>query len=61
MIVCKKLLGFSLVEPVSVIACIKEKPHFLGVIGMAGGITPLFFGVFILHLAAWVKGFQLAE
>lgn len=48
-----------LAEPASIVAIIKEKPRFLGIIGMIGGIMPFFFSSFILHLAARIKGFEL--
>jgi hypothetical protein len=53
------LVAFLLAEPISVVATIKERPRFLGIIGMVGGITPFFFSSFILHLAARIKGFEL--
>ena len=52
-------LSFLVAEPASIVATIREKPRFLGVAGMIGGISPFFFSSFILHLAAWVKGFEL--
>lgn len=53
------LVSLAVVEPVSIMATIKEKPRFLGIIGMIGGITPFLLSSFILHLAARIKGFEL--
>lgn len=54
-------LSFLVAEPASIVATIKEKPRFLGIIGMIGGITPFFLSSFILHLAARIKGFELEQ
>jgi hypothetical protein len=51
---------FIVVEPVSIISLFREKPRFLGVLGMVLGITPFPFSSFILHLAARIKGFELS-
>jgi hypothetical protein len=60
MFVCiVSVVSFLVAEPVGIVAAIKEKPRFLGVVGMIGGITPFFLSSFILHLAAQVKGFSL--
>jgi|SRR5579859_2406091 len=53
-------VSLLLVEPISIVATIKEKPRFLGIVGLVCGLTPFFFGSFILHFAAWVKGFELS-
>jgi len=54
------LMTFVLVAPVSIVATIREKPRFLGIVGLVGGFTPFFFSSFILNFAAWVKGFELS-
>lgn len=51
---------FVVVEPVSIIAIVKERPRALGIVGLVGGLTAFFFGSFLLHFAAWVKGFELS-
>jgi len=53
-------VSLLLVEPVSIVATIRERPRFLGILGLIGGITPFFFSSFILHFAVWVKGFELS-
>jgi hypothetical protein len=52
---------FLLVVPVSIVACIKEKPRWLGIIGLIGACTTLPVSMFILRLAARIKGFELEE
>jgi hypothetical protein len=43
--------------PLGINAAIKERPRLLGVIGVFLGLTPFWLGMFISHLASWVKGF----
>jgi hypothetical protein len=53
------IVTFLLVEPIGIVAIIKERPRLLGVIGLVGGFTSFPLGSFILHLAARIKGFEL--
>jgi hypothetical protein len=53
-------VSLLLVVPVSIVATIRERPRSLGFVGLLGGITPFFFSSLILHLAAWLKGFELS-
>jgi hypothetical protein len=52
-------VAFLLVVPVSIVATIKERPRLLGIIGLVGAFTSFPLSPFILHLAAWIKGFEL--
>lgn len=52
--------AFIVVEPVSIISLFREKPRFLGVLGLVLGITPFPFSSLILHLAAMIRGFELS-
>ena len=53
--------AFFIVECLSIISLVREKSRLIGVLGLILGITPFLFGSFILHFAAWVKGFGLSE
>jgi hypothetical protein len=54
------LAAFLVVELLSILAICKERPRFLGVIGIILGVTPFPFGSFLLHFAAKSMGFELA-
>lgn len=53
-------VSLLLVVPLSIVATIRERPRFMGIVGLVGAITPFFFSLFILLFAAWAKGFELA-
>ncbi|MCY2932000.1 MAG: hypothetical protein NTV86_21400 [Planctomycetota bacterium] len=47
--------------PISVVAIIREKPRYVGVISVVLGITPLPFAMILLHGLSAIIGFGLAE
>jgi len=55
------LSSFVVVEPLSVVAAIREKPRFLGMVGVLGGVTPAFFGMVLLYLAIQFNGLQVSD
>ncbi len=55
------LCTFVVCVPVGIASILKEKPRFLGVIGMILGFTPFWFSSFILHFASWIKGFEISS
>jgi hypothetical protein len=59
MFVC--FLAFLLIVPISICAIIKERPRLVGVLCLAGWITPFFFGIFLLRIAAKIMGFDLED
>jgi hypothetical protein len=52
---------FFVVVPLSIIAIIKERPRFLGIIGLILGITPFWFSAMLLNFMSWVIGFNLSD
>jgi len=50
---------FLLAVPTSIVASIKERPRWLGIIGLVGAFTSFPLSSYILHLAARIKGFEL--
>jgi hypothetical protein len=52
--------SFVLIEPISIIAVVKEEPPSPGVFGLILGVTPFFLGWLILFFASLVKGFSLS-
>jgi len=58
------IIGFFtyiIVIPLGIIAIVKERPRFLGVIGLILGVTPFFFSSMILDFASKMKGFVLSD
>jgi hypothetical protein len=55
------LASLIVIEPISVVATIKEKPRFLGLAGLLGGITPAFFCLMLLYLAIKLNGLQVSD
>jgi hypothetical protein len=47
---------FVVAVPIGAIAIRKERPRYLGAIGLVLGLTPFWFSSFLLHFAAWLKG-----
>jgi hypothetical protein len=52
-------VAFVLGLPLGIIATIREKPKFLGIIGIVMSFTASFFSTFLLHFAERLKGFVL--
>ena len=52
--------AFILVEPISIISLFREKPRFLGLLGLVLGATQFPISVFLLHVAARINGFELS-
>lgn len=55
------LVSFLVIEPISLVATLKEKPRFLGIAGLLGGMTPSVFGLMLLYLAIQVNGLQVSD
>jgi hypothetical protein len=55
------LASFIVIEPISIVAMVKEKPRWLGMAGLLGGITPAFFGLILFFLAIQLNGLQVAD
>ena len=55
------LVSFLVIEPISLVATIKEKPRLLGMAGLLGGITPSFFGLILLYLAILLNGLHVSD
>ncbi len=47
--------------PLGILCIFDEKPRFLGVLVVLFGISTVFMGPLLLNLAAWIKGFNLAD
>jgi hypothetical protein len=51
--------AFVIGLPLGIIAATREKPKFLGIIGIVMSFTASFFSTFLLHFAEHLKGFVL--
>jgi len=47
------------VVPTAGLAVKKERPRYVGGVGLLLGLTPLLFAAFVLVLASWCRGFYL--
>jgi hypothetical protein len=55
------LVSFLVIEPISLVATVKEKPRLLGMAGLIGGITPSIFGLMLLYLAIQLNGLHVSD
>jgi hypothetical protein len=53
--------SFLILVPLGILCIFNEKPRFLGVLIVLFGISTVFIGPLLLNLAAWIKGFDLAD
>ena len=51
---------FVIAVPAGVIAIKKERPCFIGILGVVLGLTPFLLAGYMLHFASWFKGFHLS-
>ena len=55
------LVSFLVIEPISIVATIKEKPRLLGMAALLGGITPSIFCLMLLYLAIQLNGLHVSD